>query len=524
LKRLTLFRQLVGCAIALGMLAPFTLACAQGIPGVSFVVERFEILGANPIDSDETSTILASFIGPHDGLERLLEASTVLEKSMRDRGHAFHRVILPPQTLEAGVVQLQILSFKVTSVRVEGNENFDEANIRASLPLIAVNAEPDTQKLSRAVRIANRHPAKLLKVGFADNKDGDGIEAKITVQDDKPWTVFAAVDNTGNKATGELRLALGGQYTNLFGLDHALTLSYTTSPQSPSKVRQKGLNYEIPLYGIASKLTFFYAGSDVDSGRISDLDISGAGRFLGARLRHELMRGDGFTHAITVGIDDKVFQSTVVPVGEGASLFPDVRTRPVSIEYSRDYDALWGNLGLSVTYARNIPSGAKNNGGAYVGNRLGTTVSWDVWRWRSYVDYAVDSGWLIRGSASGQWATELLVSGEQFGLGGARSIRGFGERVVSGDSGVRVGAELWTPPLESTVNARLVAFAEWGHVVTHRPPVGQDGDESVAGAGVGFRMQGAIWNAVGSVARVFDRAATANPGDVRAHFSVAWRY
>jgi hemolysin activation/secretion protein len=108
---------------------------------------------------------------------------------VRDRGHAFHRVILPPQTIEAGVVQLQILSFKVTSVRVEGNENFDEANIRANLPLIAVNADPDTQQLSRAVRIANWHPAKCLKVGFADNKDGDGIEAKITVRDDKPWTV-----------------------------------------------------------------------------------------------------------------------------------------------------------------------------------------------------------------------------------------------------------------------------------------------------------------------------------------------
>jgi hypothetical protein len=50
-----------------------------GIPGVSFVVERFEILATNPIDSHETSTILAPFIGPHDGLERLLEASTELE-------------------------------------------------------------------------------------------------------------------------------------------------------------------------------------------------------------------------------------------------------------------------------------------------------------------------------------------------------------------------------------------------------------------------------------------------------------
>ena len=46
----------------------------------------------------------------------------------------------------------------------------------------------------------------------------------------------------------------------------------------------------------------------------------------------------------------------------------------------------------------------------------------------------------------GQWSDEPLIPGEQFGIGGARSVRGYEEREASGDSGFFVSAELISKP------------------------------------------------------------------------------
>ena len=41
------------------------------------------------------------------------------------------------------------------------------------MPPLAVGEVPNTADLSRATRVANRHPSKHVKVGFADSKASD---------------------------------------------------------------------------------------------------------------------------------------------------------------------------------------------------------------------------------------------------------------------------------------------------------------------------------------------------------------
>jgi hemolysin activation/secretion protein len=47
--------------------------------------------------------------------------------------------------------------------------------------------------------------------------------------------------------------------------------------------------------------------------------------------------------------------------------------------------------------------------------------------------------------ADGQWASEPLISNEQFGAGGVAGVRGYREGEVFGDSGWRVTSELKLP-------------------------------------------------------------------------------
>lgn len=61
-------------------------------------------------------------------------------------------------------------------------------------------------------------------------------------------------------------------------------------------------------------------------------------------------------------------------------------------------------------------------------------------------DFDLYREWVFSVRADGQWASEPLISNEQFGAGGVGSVRGYHEGEVFGDTGWHVSAEQKTPP------------------------------------------------------------------------------
>jgi hemolysin activation/secretion protein len=60
-------------------------------------------------------------------------------------------------------------------------------------------------------------------------------------------------------------------------------------------------------------------------------------------------------------------------------------------------------------------------------------------------DIIIHTNWTLSLHAEGQWASEPLISNEQFGEGGVSNIRGYQEGEVFGDTGWRANVELKTP-------------------------------------------------------------------------------
>ena len=56
------------------------------------------------------------------------------------------------------------------------------------------------------------------------------------------------------------------------------------------------------------------------------------------------------------------------------------------------------------------------------------------------------TNWITTFRADGQWASEPLISNEQFGAGGVNNVRGYQEGQVFGDVGWHLTLEQQTPP------------------------------------------------------------------------------
>ena len=137
--------------IIAGMLVQ-PLTCAEDGHDLQFEVTQFEVQGDNPLSAGQIHAVLDPFLGKHAGLEGLQAATDALEQALRSLGYAFHQVNLPPQSMEQGIIRLEVVAVELGDIIVEGNKHFTDENIRASLPqLKPAIRNINTQRLARSL-------------------------------------------------------------------------------------------------------------------------------------------------------------------------------------------------------------------------------------------------------------------------------------------------------------------------------------------------------------------------------------
>lgn len=458
-------------------------------------VTRFVVEGDNPLSASETDAILAPHRGAHKSLSTLEAAALALESAIRERGFAFHRVIVPAQRPAAGELKLQVLSFPLNEITVSGNQHFSTENILQSVPALQTGKSPDVRELGRQLSLANEHPSKRLTINIKESRKKDALDAEMRVRDVPTSQFFVGLtghtrdfDNTINQNTGYTRLTAGYQHSNLFDRDHVLTLAYTTSPEYISRVTQLGAFYWMPFYGYNTTVNAYYTRSDVDNGTVGlagqSFDVSGRGEFWGARLTYALPKFGDIGHHVSVALDDRYFESSVAFVGT-ALPSTAVGTRPVSLRYTARREQAQTAIGAYGEYVVNTGGGRSNSASDYDTARAGADRNWEAFRWGIDASHALQAGWTLVGKYRAQYAHEPLVPGEQFGVGGAASVRGLRERETTGDRGYFINLEAHGPDL----GAGILPFIFYDHGSrTHvAQVVGIPTRDNASSIGVGVR-------------------------------------
>ncbi|MEI6565654.1 MAG: POTRA domain-containing protein [Verrucomicrobiota bacterium] len=106
-------------------------------------------------------------------------------------------------------------------------------------------------------------------------------------------------------------------------------------------------------------------------------------------------------------------------------------------------------------------------------------------------EFIIRTNWALALRAEGQWASEPLISNEQFGNGGVASIPGYREGEVFGDTGWRVNMELKTPAhliglayAKHDLRIRGSLFMDYGSTYL-LDPSGRNGSTPLCGTGLG---------------------------------------
>ena len=151
-----------------------------------------------------------------------------------------------------------------------------------------------------------------------------------------------------------------------------------------------------------------------------------------------------------------------------------------------------------------------------------------IWRWGLNHNRALAGDWQVRAAANGQKTNDMLVTGEQFGLGGADSVRGFLEREITNDNGYRGTFELYTPDFGAKTGitggrARALAFYDWGGVSRNQPAPSESRSQHIASVGLGLRIsRGSNLAFRVDWGVVINAGGQQGTGDQRVHASISY--
>jgi hemolysin activation/secretion protein len=191
---------------------------------------------------------------------------------------------------------------------------------------------------------------------------------------------------------------------------------------------------------------------------------------LGFRLTKPLPDFFGIHHNFQIGLDYKGYReanfetndfirtefltnSSSQRITNGSVIYspvpPTVETvqyLPISVHWEGTRDDPWGTTSLSLNYSPNLWFTGSRKSFDAISASSASTGFWHVISGDFSREQTLPDDWKMVVKLDGQWASEPLISNEQFGAGGFFGVRGYREGEIFGDDGWRVTTELKVPP------------------------------------------------------------------------------
>lgn len=434
-------------------MAPKAAASGAGAAAAAVVVSRFNVTGNTLLAPERIDALLAPYQGERTAAA-LKDAAMALQAAFARAGYGGVVAYLPEQALgRDGVVSITVVEGRLARVSTTGQQQVSAARVEASLPALVVGATPRLSRLDAHIQLANDNPARRVDVLLLPGPSRGLVDAQVSVTE-KPvqrWTL--GLDSTGNVRTGRLRASAAWTHADVSGRDDVLSVQYITSPSQPSAVQVLSAAYRVPLYAQLAAVDLYAGYADIDGGSTTtsagDLRFVGRSHLVGARATRYLERVGELDQRLAIGLDHRAYLNqcgiTGLPEGACGAAGESVAVQPLSVEYTGRWtgDA---RMSLSASVHHNLQWGGTRSDDAHFESvRAGATPRYWLLRlgWAGAVELGGE--WQLHGRMSGQFTPHALVPGEQFGVGGLGSVRGYEEREVAGDRGLFTSLELLAP-------------------------------------------------------------------------------
>ncbi|MEG4491206.1 ShlB/FhaC/HecB family hemolysin secretion/activation protein [Microcoleus sp. D3_18_C4] len=409
------------------------------LPNTPIEVQKIQVVGSTILSQDEINALVNPLEGRSTTLEQLKQIADKITEIYLNRGYITSRAVLPPQTITAGVVQIQVIEGKLARIEVEGTKRLNPSYIRsrirlgAGMPLSTASLE-DQLRLLRVDPLFDNVEASLR----AGDNEGESILI-VRISEANPFQPTFSIDNYSPPSVGSERLGVSLRHRNITGNGDELAGAYYRS-LGDSDVFD--FSYRVPLNAMNGTLQLRAAPNrnSIVQAPFDTFDISGKSHLFEVSYRQPLRRTPIEEFALSAGFTYQTGRTFVAGEPTPFGIGPDSNgvTTTSAIKLGQDYirrdpQGAWA-LRSQFTIGTSLFDATQNEGS----DPDGQFLSWlgQVQR----VQRLNDKHLLILQSDLQLSANSLLPS-QQFVIGGGQSLRGYRQNVRSGDNGFRVSIE-----------------------------------------------------------------------------------
>jgi hemolysin activation/secretion protein len=450
-------------------------------------VRKIVVTGNTVFTPEELSRVTAPYENRPLNSEDLESLRRALTLYYIDHGYINSGAIIPDQTVVDGIITLQIVEGKLSSIEIEGTKWFkdsyieDRLAIGAGPPVNLNHLQQRLQFLQQDPRISRIHAD--MRPG---TRPGESV-LKVNVEEKTPFYAWLAFNNYQSPSVGAEQGVLTLAHQNLTGRGDILNLTYG---------RSTGMNplidvwYSLPVTVHDTTILLRYRKNDfnVIDEIFDPLDTESRSSIYEITLRQPLYRtlNQEFAVALTGNyLEDKTFL-----LGEPFSFYPGVENGESAVTALRFSQEWVYRTQREVLAARSRFSFGIDALNATVHDSSltpdGRFISWlGQFQWARVLK-TWDMQLLFRTDA--QISNQPLLPLEQIAVGGRYTVRGYRENLLVRDQALIASLELRVPIVQNAPWAeylQIVPFSDYGYAKNRDLPTFYP--RSIYSVGLGLR-------------------------------------
>ncbi len=460
---------------------------------ITFVLDTLQIDGVGIYESDDLDPLYRNKLGEKISLEDIYAIANAMTTKYRNDGYILTQVIVPPQTIENGLVKLRAVEGFVDQIKIEGDvKESEEKLIRKYADNLRENNILNAKNLERYLLLINDLAGITARSVLSPSPTTTGASDLTIIIERDNYEAEIGFNNHGSRFLGPYQASYNGSMNSMLGFNEKIGTQFVVSgdKERVNELLFGSISYEQPIARFGSKISLLASMTNTQPGSSLDqFEVKGKSRFFSATVSHPFIRSRSMNFSGRAAIDFRDVESK-------NNLEPNNRRdriRAFRIGTTMQFiDSLFGvgvnAVDVQVSQGLNI-FGASGDGDANLtrsrGNPQFTKANVQMQRLQR-----VSSNLNLLMLTQGQLAAAPLLSSEEFGVGGTTIGRGYDSSEIVGEDGISGKVELqWNQPkkIQHINDYQLFSFYDIGRVWNQDATTSAGKSESIASVGLGAR-------------------------------------
>ena len=439
---------------------------AQDVAQAKVVVKSIQFKGNNSLPTRELNMTVAHYIGQEMSYEDLLAVGVAIERYYNKKNR-LARVILPPQDLTDGNLQLNVIESVVSKVEVE--QALETMPKTQDYILSVLDARQkrgdalDSKAIERGLAVANEVPGVSVTGSLKEGEMDGETELILKMYKNQSRQTELLVDNYGSRSTGSERAMVSASFFNPRAI--ADMLNFTAIHTRGSEYARMAYSLPVGYDGWRMGANLSAMTYEVVTGAVGMVGAAGKAITQGLDWTYPMLRSTEENISLLFNVDTKKYQNLSAQGIELSNYKVDTASGQVSGTV-RNIES-----GTNLNYTGQFTAGRVNLDGSLSqitdGTGAKTEGTFGKLRMTASIQQAINEATSFFTSFTFQRASRNLDSSEKMQLGGATGIRAYPTGEGSGSEGEVLSFEL-RQALSESVN--ISAFYDWGQIHQQHDP------------------------------------------------------